>query len=300
MPPFNMRLAKSDEREARRLDAKSDYRILRRLPRPEEIWCRSSPVPELLSSTTLAVIDCETTGLDATRHKLIELAVVKMTISDLEGDLLDISPALAWLEDPGEPLTPEIEALTGLSDHDLAGRSFDERMVAEAFNDVDCILSHNAAFDFSFLRKRFPQLKHPWCCSMTDVDWPSHGLDGGRSVGALLTSAGHFPDAAHRAGPDAWAVAILLAMTSGDGRTIAAHALERARKPIHLLFAERAPFALKDTLKGAGYCWCPKRKAWSLTAEPERLANEAAWLKSLCPTIQPQIEQRDWFDRYCG
>lgn len=300
MTAFNMRMRERYERLARQLEAQPEYRVLRRIPRPDEVWCRSSPIADRRSITKIAVLDTETTGLDPDRHKIVELAIVKMSICDRTGDLLDISPPASFLEDPKEPLSLEIEALTGLTDSDLAGRSFDEGMVAEAFDDVDCILAHNAAFDFSFFRKRFPRLKHPWCCSMTDVDWRSHDLDGGRSVGALLASAGHFPEVAHRAGPDAWAVSILLAMTARDGRTIAAHALERARKPTFRLFAERAPFALKETLKGAGYRWCSKRKAWSLTAEPERLANETIWVKSLCPAIQPQIEQRDWYDRYNG
>jgi DNA polymerase III subunit epsilon len=300
MTAFNMRLRERDERIARQLDVQPEYRVLRRIPFLDEIWCRSAPIEDRQAITKIAVIDTETTGLDPGRHKMIELAIVKMSICDRTGDLLDISPPASFLEDPKEPLSLEIEVLTGLSDRDLAGCSFDEGIVAEAFDDVDCILAHNAAFDFSFFRKRFPRLKHPWCCSMTDVDWLSHGLDGGRSVSALLTSAGHFPDAAHRAGPDAWSVAVLLAMTARDGRTIAAHALERARKPIQRLFAERAPFAVKDALKGAGYRWCSARKAWSLTADPERLANETIWLKSLSPMIQPHIEQRDWYDRYSG
>lgn len=218
MPPFNMRLAKSDEREARRLDAKPDYRVLRRLPTPGEIWCRSSPVPESLSSTRIAVIDCECTGLDATRHKLIELAVVKMTISDQEGDLLDISPPLAWLEDPGEPITPEIEAVTGLTDADLAGHAFNEQMITDMFNDVDVIVAHNAKFDAAFMKRRFPALGHPWACSLAEIDWDAHFRGGGRSVTSLLTSAGHFSEHVHRAGPDAWSVACLLAMHACDAR----------------------------------------------------------------------------------
>jgi DNA polymerase III subunit epsilon len=298
MPPFNMRLRERDERLARQLKQRSDYRILYRLPRPDEVWCRSSPIPQLLSTTRIAVIDCETTGLNLESSKIIELAVVKMTIDDIVGDLIDISPPLSWLEDPQQPLTPEIEALTGLSDDDFARQVFDERVIAEAFHDVDVICAHNARFDASFVKKRFPNLAHPWACSLNEVDWAAHGLDGGRSVGALLNTAGHFAEHAHRAGSDAWSVAVLLAMTARDGRTIAAHLLERARKPTHKLYAGGAPFAVKDTLRAAGYCWCATRRAWSLEADPERIANEALWLKSLCPAILPRIERRDWYDRY--
>ena len=298
MPPFNMRLRERDERLARQLKQRSDYRILYRLPRLDEIWCRSSPVPDIISTTTIAVLDTETTGLDPSRHKIIEMAMVRMTVDDIVGDLIDISRPLSWLEDPGEPLTPEIEALTGLTDRDLAGQAFDERLIADAFDDVDVIVAHNARFDAAFVKRRFPHLAHPWACSCNEIEWSAHGFAGSRSVGALLTSVGHFAEHAHRAGPDAWATAVLLAMPARDGRTIAAHLLQRARKPTHKLYATGAPFAVKDTLKAAGYRWCPARRAWSLDGDPERIANEAAWLVELCPAILPRIERCTWYDRW--
>jgi DNA polymerase III subunit epsilon len=300
MPPFNMHLTEKAERCARRLDAMPDYRILRRLPRPDEIWCRSSPLPDLLSSTKIAVIDTETNGLDPDQHKIIELAVVKLTIDDIAGDLVDISPPQSWLEDPGVPLSPEIEALTGISDSDLAGQTFDDAAIAACFDDVDLVCAHNAKFDRGFFKKRFPGLGHPWACSFAEVDWTSHGLEGGRSVSSLLTAAGHFPEQAHRAVPDAWAVACLLAIPARDGRTIAVHLIERARRPTHKLYAVGAPFAFRDALKAGGYRLCATRRTWSLEAEPERIANEAKWLVALCPAILPKIERIDWYDRHAS
>ena len=299
MPPFNMRLDDKAEYHAHRLDEMPDYRVLRRLPRPGEIWCRSSPVPELMSTTRIAVIDTETEGLDPQRHKIIELAVVKMAIDDLVGDLLDITPPVSWLEDPGRPLSLEIESLTGISDADLAGQMFNERVIADMFDDVDLIVAANAKFDCAFMTRRFPWLKHPWACTY-EIDWSEHGLGGGRSVSALVTAAGHFFEDAHRAGPDAWAVSALLALPSCDGRTIAAHLVERARKPTHRLYAVGAPFAVKDTLKAAGYRWEASQRAWWLEAEPERVANEAAWLVELCPAILPRIERIDWYSRHAS
>ncbi|WP_447410842.1 hypothetical protein, partial [Clostridium perfringens] len=55
------------------LERFADYRVLRRLPQPDELWCRSMPVPTNVMK--LAVIDVETTGLDPARHKIIELAI---------------------------------------------------------------------------------------------------------------------------------------------------------------------------------------------------------------------------------
>jgi DNA polymerase III subunit epsilon len=296
MPPFAMRLPDKAEQCARQLDASPDHKVLRRLPRVDEIWCRSSPVPNFMGTTRLAVIDTETEGLGPD-HKIIELAVVKMAICDLSGDLLDIEPVQSWLENPGRPLSPEIETLTGISDLDLAGRAFDERVIADVFDDVDVIVAANAKFDRGFMTRRFSWLKHPWACTY-EIDWSAHGLGAGRSVSSLVTAAGHFFQDAHRAGPDSWAVACLLAMPGYDGRTIAAHLLERARKPTYRLQAVGAPFAVKDALKLAGYRWDASLRASSLDAEPERIANESAWLVQLCPAILPQIERIDWYSRH--
>lgn len=57
------------ERLACRLEQLGDYRVLRRLPQPEELWCRSMPVSDKMMK--LGIIDCETTGLDPERHKMI-------------------------------------------------------------------------------------------------------------------------------------------------------------------------------------------------------------------------------------
>ncbi len=43
------------ERLARRLERSADFRVLRRLPKPDEVWCRSIPLPENVMK--LAIID---------------------------------------------------------------------------------------------------------------------------------------------------------------------------------------------------------------------------------------------------
>lgn len=286
------------EQLAEQLETDGDYRVLRRLPCREEIWCRSMPVAEPGSSITCGILDTETTGLDCKRDQLIELALVKLVIDTERGDVLDVSAPWSWLEDPGEPLTPEIEMLTGLTDAQLRGEQFPDEAILSTLDDIDVLVSHNAAFDLGFLTKRLPKIGHPWACSAREVDWPAMGLGSGRSMGALLTSAGHFLPDAHRASPDTWALTCLLMMPSPDGRTIAAHLLDRARKTTLRLCAVGAPFEFKDALKAAGYRWCPERRAWWIEADPERIANEQAWLAELHPRISPLVREIDWFDRH--
>jgi DNA polymerase-3 subunit epsilon len=258
------------------------------------------PVAEDGSSTIIGVVDVETTGLDCRKNKMIELALVQLKIDTSTGDVLDVAAPCSWVEDPGEPLTNEIENLTGLTDAELAGRKFDDEEIRKAFANVDVIAAHNVVFDRGFLAVRFPKLDHPVACSLTEVDWQAHGLDGGRSISGLLTAAGHFPQQAHRAGPDAWALSCLLMMRGAEGRSIAWHLVDRARRPTSRVYAYKAPYAVKDTLRAAGYRWAAPHRAWMMEGEPERIGNEALWLASLHPAIQPRVVPITWHNRHGG
>lgn len=276
------------------LDTHPDYRILRRLPRWHEIWLH--PTPTGGPHTTLAAIDTETTGLDPDSDVMIELAVVRMGL-DSDGNLVELSAPLGMMEDPGGLLSPEIEELTGISASELQGQRFDDRMFSQAIAGVDVIVSHNAAFDRGFLTRRFGDLDLPWACTLGDMDWKRHGLEG-RALGHLLASAGYFLAGAHRAGADAWALACLLARIADDGRATAAHLIERARRPTWRLFAHHAPIAMKDVLRSAGYRWDARRRLWWIDGDDERISDESVFLRSLGPSVRPVVERIDWHDRY--
>lgn len=296
MTYYNIDNGHPSERHVRALDASEDYRILRRLPRAREFWCKSMPVPT--STTTIGVVDCETTGLDAGNHKLIEIAIAKLVICDKTGDVVDVREPRSWCEDPGEPLTFEIEQLTGLCDADLHGQAFDRAVIDDAFDDCDVLVSHNARFDRSFLIRRFPHLQHPWACSFAEIAWSNHNFGMGRNLGGLLTAAGHFPSAAHRAAPDSWALTCLLAMHARDGRAIAAHLLQTARKSTKRMHVLNLPFSSTAPFRSAGYRWNPVRKSWWFENDAERIDHESAWARSISPVIRVEIETLDWFDRH--
>lgn len=125
------------------------------------------------------------------------------------------------------------------------------------------MVAHNAKFDRVFVTKRFPALADlPWACSMSEVDWPALGWTGGRGIGSLLTEAGFFLPDAHRAAADVWATTCLLASMAPDGRAVAAHLVETARRQTERLYANRAPFECKDALKAGGYRGSSERRAW--------------------------------------
>lgn len=285
------------ERLARRLEQIGDYRVLRRLPQPDEIWCRSMPVPENVMKC--AILDCETTGLDPERHKMIELAIGTLSIDLDGGDVVAVTPPQSWLEDPAEDLSIEIERLTHITSDMLIGKWFPEAEIMHALRDVDVVVAHNAKFDRGFVSRRFPAFANlPWACSMSDVDWPALGFSGGRSIASLLTQGGFFLPDAHRAGADVWATTCILASATEEGWSAAAHLIHRARRDSHRLYAEGAPFEYKDMLKAAGYRWSPDRRAWWVEGDSERIGNEVAWLRQLSGMIRPKIDEVNWFDRH--
>ncbi|MDE2403156.1 MAG: hypothetical protein KGM17_00380 [Sphingomonadales bacterium] len=110
---------------ARDLDASPDYRVLRRLPRFDEINIRPVHSDGL---TKLAILDCETTGLDTARDQIIELAITPAEFN-ADGELVKLHPCRSWLEGPAMPLNPQISEITGLYDTDLDGECFDDDLI---------------------------------------------------------------------------------------------------------------------------------------------------------------------------
>ena len=285
------------ERLATRLERYDDYRVLRRLPRPDEMWCRSMPVSD--NVIRLAIVDCETTGLDPERHKMIEFAVGTLSIDADHGDVVAVTPPQSWLEDPTEDLSIEIERLTHITSDMLIGKWFPQDAIMKAVAGADLVVAHNAKFDRAFVTKRFPAMADlPWACSMGEIDWPTLGWSSGRGIGALLTEAGFFLPDAHRAAADVWATTCLLASAAPDGRAVTALLVETARRPSERLYATRAPFECKDVLKAAGYRWSPERRTWWIEGDPEHIAHERAWLLSLSSVIRPAVQAVDWRNRH--
>ena len=278
MKPFDLQGDSALQRYAHVLDASDDYRVLRRLPRPDELWLM--PTPAAGGDVVIGVIDVETTGL-SDDAKVIELAMLKMTLVD--GQLADITEPMSMFENPGEPLSAEIRSITGITDEDLRGQGFNEEILARAMGDVDVLVAFNAAFDAGHLTRRFPGMRHPWIDARTEFDWQAAGYEG-RSQQALLTGFGHFYNA-HRAASDVWALAMLIAMPAADGRTIAAHIVENGRRVDARVSAVSAPFAVKDELKSRGYRWNPRSRVWTIDILRCQVDAECAALRAISPTI---------------
>jgi DNA polymerase-3 subunit epsilon len=275
-----------------------DYRVLRRLAPPLLFPPASGPTLRVL------VLDTETTGLNASRDKVIELALLAFDLDLATGQPAGQLQVYDGLEDPGAPLSTEVQQLTGISDDMLRGQRLDEVRVAELLAGAQLVIAHNAAFDRPFVEARLPAFAElNWACSFADIDWKRQGRDSAK-LSALALQLGWFYDA-HRAEMDCHALlAVLRPPLPLDERNGLMHLVEAAERPSYRLQATGAPFEAKDLLKARNYRWDSNLRVWftQLKDEPALLA-ETQWLKAQVYEGRParvQVEQQGARQRYSG
>jgi DNA polymerase-3 subunit epsilon len=265
------------EEMAATLEASGDYKILRRLVPRAHLH-----TPSGLTRTALFV-DVETTGLDAARHEIIELAMVPFTY-EREGRICEVKEPFHALQQPSDPITPEITKITGITDEMVAGKVIDWDKVRAQVEAADLIIAHNASFDRQFLERACEAFQHkPWGCSNSQVDWAAEGFEGTR-LGYLVASAGFFFEK-HRALNDCHAAVELLAhVLPVSGLPAFQQLLERARKVSFRVFAAYAPFEFKDVLRERGYRWNADgqgpHRAWYIDVDEVQLKSEQQFLES--------------------
>ncbi|PPQ39566.1 DNA polymerase-3 subunit epsilon [Rhodoblastus acidophilus] len=257
------------------LEKTGDYRVLRRVD------LSAIPVVDIPADFSLqcvVVLDAETTGLDPDRCSIVELAL-RAVWYDEEFRVVALGEPRSWLEDPGEPLSSEIQKLTGLNDADLHGKVIDAAAVMDIVSQATLVVSHNALFDRRVFEKRFPLLRNlPWACSCREIRWAERGFDG-RGLGSLLMQSRLFSDKAHRAGADVDAVIVLLMQRHQD-QTALAELVAAAGRTTWRVSAIGAHYDLKTYLKERGYFWNPRECFWWRELEESQLEAEKAWLAS--------------------
>lgn len=250
-------------------------------------------------------IDTETTGLDWRTGKVIELALRRFRY-DENGVITDIDRAYEWREDPGEPLTAEVSAITGLTDIDLVGQEIDTDAAVRLLRSASFVVAHNSAFDRPWVEKRLPDARDlPWVCSMSQIDWRERGFDG-RVLGYLLVQNG-FYHCGHRASADVDALIQMIRHRDAVDRTALAELIATGSKPGWIIRARGAHFDLKGELRARGYRWdaADNRKVWWREISDEQLVAEQFWLAAnvyahearpaaICPDIE-RITPRNRF-----
>lgn len=248
-----------------------DYRVLRRLPDDPRSDGHGSPGRHGL------FVDVETTGIDASREAVIELAMVLFGY-DAQGRVTGIEDRFDELEDPGRPIPREITELTGITDDDVRGRRLDEPRIRELVGRANLVVAHNAPFDRAFLERRLPEFAgQPWACSAMDVPWHEEGFES-RKLEFLAYRFGTFYDA-HRAVTDCVAGVHVLSRTlPRSGSPALARLLASARRKDVRFDALGTPFETKDLLKARGYRWNPAERYWWKEVPEDEADAERSWL----------------------
>ncbi len=281
------------------LEQHPDFRVLRRL-QPQLHFAGQASGPVL----SVVLLDTETTGLNAQTDKVIELALLRFDLDLATG--LPVGPVQLYdcLEDPGKPLSAEVQTLTGITDEMLRGQRLDEVRLAELLNGVDLVVAHNAGFDRPFVEARWPAFADlDWACSFADIDWKQEGR-GSAKLTALAMELGWFYDA-HRAEMDCHALlAVLLPPLPVSGQPGLLRLAQCAKQPSFRLQATGAPFEAKDELRARGYRWDATAKVWHTRLDNEEaLHAETVWLKAQVygpRAARVQIEQLTSRQKYAA
>jgi DNA polymerase III epsilon subunit-like protein len=151
-------------------------------------------------------VDVETTGLDAAGHRIIELALVPFNMPQQK--------TFSSLFCIGEDLSPEITAITGITDNMLKGQpSFKEMAdhIISLFMQVPFVVAYNAKFDRPFMESELARIDRvlpeiPWVdpfvfiCELDRYKRGKKLVDSARRWGVHLENAHRAEDDARAAG----------------------------------------------------------------------------------------------------
>ena len=151
-------------------------------------------------TTRLAFVDLETTGTTPQSDRITEIGIV----------LVDEHGQREWssLVNPGRPIPPAIQSLTGISNAMVAQAPPFEALAGEIAARLEgCLfIAHNARFDYGFLRQEFQRLERPFradvLCTvrLSRRLYPQHRH---HNLDALIARHGLHVHARHRALDDA-------------------------------------------------------------------------------------------------
>lgn len=245
------RLAGSEEGVALLEDAmgRSGLAVLRKAV-PENFPACTDPA-RLAAARTGVILDCETTGLEAT-DEVIELAMLRFRFD--EGGILALDEVFSELREPSVPISEEASLVTGITSETVAGKTITDAQVAGFLEGAEIVVAHNAGFDRPVAERTFPGAgfdRVDWHCSLEQVDWKGRGKKG-RSLESVVLSEGYVYGS-HRADADVIATAFALQSTAEE--TAFAEMLRTGGTPTIQVVAKDSRFEAKDLLKEAGFRW---------------------------------------------
>jgi len=215
------------------------------------------------------ILDVETTGLNCEEDRIIEIAILKFSL----GSRPNIINLYSELENPGVPLSPEIQKLTHITPDLLEGASIDWSKVKKDLEEASLVIAHNMEFDRSFVMKKdeLKNSKVKWACSLNHIDWHKHGFKT-RSLNHLACDHGFINPFPHRALFDCATTFRLITPYLQE-------LLKRSGEAEYELSANNSPFRSKDILKERGYRWNPEKRVWSKRVFETDLEDEKLFLQ---------------------
>jgi DNA polymerase III subunit epsilon len=206
------------------------------------------------------ILDTETQGTDASRHKCIEVAVALFDVRHAQ--VVSSFSSLIRAESNDAQHVNKIlpEMLVDAGDPDLVWRA-----VRWVLAKADVVIAHKAEFDRQFV----PDLGKPWCCSKTDIQWPGERSD---HLVQLALSLGLGVASAHRAMADVDTLARIMARVAERGHSLE-EILARAMRPKELFYA-LVSYENRQVAKDHGFSWDEPRhgKNWYRHMPPEDVA----------------------------
>lgn len=288
----------NEEEAAQRLEQGGRYRVLRKLVPRAVIPRAESAFPNLA-----VLVDTETTGLNHAKDEIIEIGAVAFTYD--EGSIGDVVGIYSGLRQPSAPIPAEITRLTGITDEMVAGRDIDVTALDALIEPADLVIAHNAAFDRPFCEKlSWSFVSKAWACSVKEIRWADLGFEGNK-LGYLVGQTGLFHEG-HRATDDCNALLEVLARPAGEGGAPPFSQLLRSSERSRVrIYAENAPFDMKDHLKGRGYRWSDgsdgRPRAWWTEIDDALEEEEVRYLRTeiYCwEDAEPLILRLTAHDRY--
>jgi exodeoxyribonuclease X len=164
----------------------------------------------------IRVIDFETTGLPPSAV----VCEAGWTDVIVDGNNVSIRPTVARLIDPGRPIPAEVTAIHGITDQMVFGCPPPSAVFAEMMVGADVFCAHNCEFEQNF----FGGGDRAWLCTYKVAlvhlsDAPSHKNSTlPEYLGLKLDPA--LSEPAHRAGPDTYVTAHILATLVGRGHPV--------------------------------------------------------------------------------
>lgn len=279
---------------ANRLTASDDYRVLRRVPRPEKILNLPSK-----GTRCALILDTETTGLNILEDEVIEIGF--LLVNYFEGEITSVRDLGNEMREPGSEIPIEVQKLTGITFDSLKGKKINKEKVQEAISLANIVIAHNASFDRPMCERLFPEFQDkPWACSLKEIDWAGFGFESSK-LKYLLLESGYFYEG-HRALDDCAALMKLLSLPSPTGNSFFENLMESARLPSYE-FSVKSPYDLRIQMRSMGYRWssfdAQSGGRWCKTVRYGQLEQDENALMNLAGRgVSYVIREQDAFARY--